>query len=70
LKGTDLFNTDFKSSDLSSADLSGAYLKNDDFTGAIMENIEFSNTKYDKKTFDTITDKDSKLKLKKQGILW
>jgi uncharacterized protein YjbI with pentapeptide repeats len=55
---------------LSSADLSGAYLKNNDFTGAIMENIEFSNTKYDKKTFDTITDKDSKLKLKNQGILW
>jgi len=38
--------------------------------GAVMENVEFLNTKYDKKTIDTISDKNSKLRLKKQGILW
>jgi hypothetical protein len=45
-------------------------LKNNDFAGAIMENTEFSNTKYDKKTIDTISDNKSKLRLKNQGIIW
>jgi len=70
LRGADLFNTNMKSSNLSNADLSGAYLKNNDFTGAIMENTKFSNTKYDKKTIGTISDSNSKLRLKDQGILW
>jgi uncharacterized protein YjbI with pentapeptide repeats len=59
-----------KSSDLSDADLSGSYLKNDDFTGSVMKNTDFSNTRYDKKTIKTFSDKDAKLRLKRQGIQW
>ena len=66
----DLNKADLSDANLSNADLSGAYLKNNDFAGAILENTEFSKTKYDKKTIDTISDNDSRLRLKHHGIIW